>query len=44
MGWPPRQEGVEHGFHGDRAGPTGLWVLDFDRNLLFHLAIKPPGR
>jgi DNA-binding beta-propeller fold protein YncE len=26
------------------AGPTGLWVLDFDRNLLFHLAIKPSGR
>jgi DNA-binding beta-propeller fold protein YncE len=24
------------------AGPTGLWVLDFNRNLLFHLAIRPP--
>jgi hypothetical protein len=23
------------------AGPTGLWVLDFDRNLLVHLAIRP---
>ena len=23
------------------AGPTGLWVLDFDRNLLFHLAMRP---
>jgi DNA-binding beta-propeller fold protein YncE len=22
-------------------GPTGLWVLDFYRNLLFHIAIKP---
>jgi hypothetical protein len=25
------------------AGPTGLWVLDFDRNLLFHLATKSAG-
>lgn len=24
------------------AGPTGLWVLDFQRDLLFHLAIRPP--
>jgi len=24
------------------AGPTGVWVLDFYRNLLFHLAIRPP--
>jgi DNA-binding beta-propeller fold protein YncE len=23
------------------AGPTGVWVLDFYRNLLFHLAIRP---
>lgn len=23
------------------AGPTGLWVLDFYRNLLFHLAMRP---
>jgi DNA-binding beta-propeller fold protein YncE len=23
------------------AGPTGLWVLDFGRNLLFHLAMRP---
>jgi hypothetical protein len=23
------------------AGPTGLWVLDFSRNLLFHLATRP---
>jgi DNA-binding beta-propeller fold protein YncE len=23
------------------AGPTGLWVLDYDRNLLFHLAMRP---
>ena len=22
-------------------GPTGLWVLDFSRNLLFHLAMRP---
>ena len=26
------------------AGSTGLWVLDWSRNLLFHLAIKPSGR
>jgi len=25
------------------AGRTGLWVLDFDRNLLFHLAMRPAG-
>jgi DNA-binding beta-propeller fold protein YncE len=25
------------------AGPTGLWVLDFDRNLLFHLATRSAG-
>lgn len=25
------------------AGPTGLWVLDFDRNLLCHLATGPAG-
>ena len=25
------------------AGPTGLWVLDFTRNLLFHLVMRPPG-
>ena len=23
------------------AGPTGLWVLDFNRNLLYHLALRP---
>jgi streptogramin lyase len=23
------------------AGPTGLWVLDYGRDLLFHLAMKP---
>lgn len=23
------------------AGPTGLWVLDFSRNLLYHLAVRP---
>jgi DNA-binding beta-propeller fold protein YncE len=23
------------------AGPTGLWILDFYRNLLFHLAMRP---
>jgi len=23
------------------AGPTGLWVLDYSRNLLFHLAMRP---
>jgi DNA-binding beta-propeller fold protein YncE len=23
------------------AGPTGLWVLDYGRNLLFHLAMRP---
>jgi DNA-binding beta-propeller fold protein YncE len=23
------------------AGPTGLWVIDFMRNLLFHLAMRP---
>lgn len=23
------------------AGPTGLWVLDFTRNRLFHMAIRP---
>src|SRR6267154_3231912 len=23
------------------AGPTGLWVLDFTRNLLFHLVMRP---
>ena len=25
------------------AGPTGLWVLDFPRNRLFHLAMRPGG-
>jgi DNA-binding beta-propeller fold protein YncE len=23
------------------AGPTGLWAIDFPRNLLFHLALRP---
>jgi hypothetical protein len=23
------------------AGPTGLWVLDYSRNLLYHLAMRP---
>jgi hypothetical protein len=26
------------------AGPTGLWVLDYGRSLLFHLALRPAGR
>ncbi|HEV2377290.1 MAG TPA: hypothetical protein VGS19_34640 [Streptosporangiaceae bacterium] len=33
------------GIYGDSTaiapGPTGLWVLDSDRNLLFHLATRP---
>jgi hypothetical protein len=35
----PRGQDTEAGLL--TAGPTGLWVLDFYRHTLFHLALRP---